>query len=125
MKRIVIIDDSEFLIMQLKNFFVNELKYNVVATGIDGNDAVALYRKYRPDLITLDITMPNKTGEEAVQEIIKEFPDAKILMISAVRGESVLDCMTYGAKGYVEKPLYFSEPEFVEDFKNTLEEIFK
>ncbi|MBF0102337.1 MAG: response regulator [Desulfobacterales bacterium] len=124
-KTVIIIDDSEFLIQQLKKFFINELKLNVVATGKDGNEAIALYRQFHPDLITLDITMPNKTGEDAVKEIIAEFPDAKILIISAVRGDSILDCMAYGAKGYIEKPLYFSETEFVDDFKKTIEEIWE
>ena len=120
---VVIVDDSKFLIKQIVDFFEQQLAFTVVATGSDGNDAVELYRKHRPDLITLDITMPNKTGQEARAAILSEYPEANVLMISAVHGEAMLECMNSGAKGYIEKPLKFSDPEFIEDFKETVREI--
>jgi len=123
-KTVVIVDDSKFLIKKIVAFFENEMKYQVVAQGYDGNDAVALYREHQPDLISLDITMPNKDGQQAMEEIIGEFPDANILIISAVRGDTVLECLDLGAKGYIEKPLRFNDPEFIQDFKETLDEIF-
>ncbi|RKZ49038.1 MAG: response regulator [Candidatus Parabeggiatoa sp. nov. 3] len=123
-KTVVIVDDSKFLIKKIVAFFENEMTYQVVAQGYDGNDAVALYREHQPDLIALDITMPNKDGQQAMEEILAEFPDANILIISAVRGDTVLECMDTGAKGYIEKPLRFNDPEFIQDFKETLDEIF-
>jgi len=123
-KTVVIIDDSKFLIKKIVAFFENEMKYQVLAQGHDGNEAVALYHKHRPDLITLDITMPNKDGQQAMEEIFAQFPKANILIISAVRGDTVLECMDSGAKGYIEKPLRFNDPEFIQDFKDTLDEIF-
>jgi two-component system, chemotaxis family, chemotaxis protein CheY len=124
-RKVVIVDDSKFLIKQIVEFFEKQLGFIVLETGSDGNEAVALYRKHKPDLITLDITMPNKTGEEAMKEILKEFPDANVLMISAVRGDAMLECMNSGAKGYIEKPLKFNDAEFVNDFKETIKEIFE
>lgn len=124
MKKVVIVDDSKFLVKQIAQFFEKNLLCQVAATGSDGNDAVELYHKHKPDLITLDITMPNKDGQQAMKEILAEFPDARILMISAVRGDTMLECMNTGAKGYIEKPLKFAEPEFVKDFQETVEEIF-
>ena len=124
-KNIVVIDDSKFLVKQIVNFFENEMGYNVIAVGHDGNDAVDLYDSHRPDLITLDITMPNKDGQQAMEEILSKHPDANILMISAVRGDTMLECMASGAKGYVEKPLKFNNSEFVEDFKISVTEIFE
>ena len=121
-KTVVIIDDSSFLINQVAAFFNNELQFNVVATGKDGNDAVRLYREHKPDLITLDLTMPNKSGIEAIDEILNEFPEANILVISAVRGDTILQCMSKGAKGYIEKPLKFKDPDFIADFKETIKE---
>jgi two-component system, chemotaxis family, chemotaxis protein CheY len=123
-KTVVIVDDSKFLIKQIVDFFENQLGFQVIATGIDGNEAVELYKTHKPDLITLDITMPNKDGIDALKEIIVAFPAAKILMISAVRGSAMLECMNAGAKGYVEKPLKFSDNEFVNDFKETVNEVF-
>ncbi len=124
-RSVVVVDDSRFLVKQISDFFEKELGFTVSAMGYDGNDAVTLYLKYRPDLITIDITMPNKTGLDAMKEIISEFPQAKVLIISAVRGESMLECMNHGAKGYIEKPLKFNDPEFVSDFKETINEIFR
>ena len=124
-KTVVVVDDSSFLVKQIVEFFVKELKYEVIATGKDGYDAVELYKKHQPDLLTLDITMPNKNGEQALDEILTEFPNANTLMISAVRGDAILACMDRGAKGYIEKPLKFKNSEFVEDFIETVKEIFK
>lgn len=123
-KTAVIIDDSRFLINQIKDFFENTLGFSVIGTGTDGNQAVELYRKHEPDIITLDITMPNRDGEDALREIIGEFPDANVLMISAVRGDTMLECLSAGAKGYIEKPLKFSDSEFIADFHETIREIF-
>ncbi|ERP31646.1 response regulator [Chitinivibrio alkaliphilus] len=124
-KKVVVVDDSKFLTKQIKKFLESEMGYEVVAVGYDGEEAVALYHEHSPDLITLDITMPGKDGQDAMEEIIKEDPDAKILMISAVRGDAMLECMANGAAGYVEKPLKLKDAEFVEDFKSTLNEIFE
>jgi two-component system chemotaxis response regulator CheY len=124
-RTVVVADDSKFLISQIVNFFEKEMGFTVVGTAVDGNQAVELYKKYKPDLITLDITMPNKDGQEAMKEISTEFPNANIIMISAVRGDAMLECMSMGAKGYIEKPLKFSNPEFVKDFKETVNEIFE
>lgn len=124
-RTVVIVDDSKFLIKQIVDFFQNQLGFTVLATGSDGNEAVELYRKHRPTLITLDITMPNKTGADAMKEILSDNPDANVLIISAVRGESMLECMNNGAKGYIEKPLKFNNAEFIEDFKETINEILE
>ena len=123
-KRVIVVDDSKFLVKQIVTFFEQQMAFEVIATGNDGNEAVELYRKYKPDLITLDITMPNKDGQEALKEIVKEFADANCLMISAVRGDAMLECMSIGAKGYVEKPLKFADQEFIDDFKDSVNDVF-
>ncbi|MDG5815075.1 response regulator [Chitinispirillales bacterium ANBcel5] len=124
-KTVVIVDDSKFLLKQIVNFFESKLEFKVLASGCDGNEAVDLYKKHKPDLITLDITMPNKDGFEAMKEILQENAEANILMISAVRGNAMLECMNAGAKGYIEKPLKFNNQEFVQDFIDTVNEIFE
>ena len=124
-KTIVIVDDSKYLINKIADFFQKEMKFDVAAMGYDGNEAVELYREHKPDLITLDITMPNKDGQQAMKEILAEFPEANILIISAVRGDTVLECMNDGAKGYIEKPLKFADADFIKDFKDTLTEVFE
>jgi two-component system, chemotaxis family, chemotaxis protein CheY len=96
--------------------------YDVVALGHNGEEAVELYGKHKPDLITLDITMPVKDGQEALNEIMASDPDAKVVMMSAVRGETMMDCLRVGASGFIEKPLKFNDGEFVENVKDVLED---
>ncbi|HLP40234.1 MAG TPA: response regulator [Fibrobacteria bacterium] len=127
MKRsVVIVDDSQFLQGAIRDFFQQGQigDYEVVAVGSNGAHAVELYRRHKPDLLTLDLTMPVKDGKTALTEIRQEFPDARILVISALSGPAVLECMKLGAKGYVEKPLLFDDEEFCKDFAQTLEEAF-
>lgn len=123
-RSVLIIDDSTFLSRQMADFFTTQLGFQVVGVGRDGNEAVDLYRKLVPDLVTMDLTMPNKDGKTAIEEILTEFPEARIMVISAVKGNSVLECLNRGARGYVEKPLKFADPLFVEDFRRSVEEVF-
>ena len=123
-RTVLIVDDSSFLSKQIAEFFATQLGFQVVGIGKDGNEAVEMHRRLRPDLVTMDLTMPNKDGKTAINEILAEFPDARILVISAVKGNAVLECLNRGAKGYVEKPLKFADPLFVEDFRQSVEEVF-
>ncbi len=124
-KRIVIIDDSIFLIKQLTAFFEAVMGYKVVATGCDGFQALPLYAEHKPDLITLDITMPHKDGVAALTEIMAAHPQARVMMISAVRGPEMTKCLKIGARAYMEKPLLFNDDQFVSEFKASLGEVFE
>ncbi len=124
-KKVVVIDDSKFIVKQLVQFYRDEMGYEVVATGESGEEAIELYRRYKPDLLSLDIIMGGISGLETVEKLIPEFPDAKIIMVSAVRTYEMLECITSGAKGYIEKPLQLHSEEYVNDFKETLAEIFQ
>jgi two-component system chemotaxis response regulator CheY len=122
-KSVIIIDDSKFQVLQLSRFFTESMGFSVPAVGEDGEQAVELYRAHKPDLITMDLTMPKLDGRAALQQILAEFPSANVLVISAVKGPLLLDCLTLGAKSYMEKPLRFDKEDFVRDFKATVEEI--
>jgi len=120
--RVVIVDDSSFLIKQIQEFFEGSMGFHVVAVGRDGREAVELWKNCHPDLITMDLTMPKMDGKAAIAEIMKLSPEAHILVISAVKGSSMLECMKLGAKGFVEKPLKFGDALFVEDFRKSVQE---
>ncbi len=127
MKRTVVIaDDSKFLQMALQaELQKGEFgEYEVLACASNGVQAVDLYRQHRPDLLTLDLTMPVMDGKAALTEILREFPAARILVISALSGNTVLECIRLGAKGFIEKPLRFEDDEFRRDFGLTLGEVF-
>lgn len=124
-KSVVIVDDSKFQTMQLSRFFGEVMGFSVLATGENGEEAVELYRSHRPDLITMDLTMPKLDGRGALSRIIQEFPAARVLVISAVKGPLLLDCLAIGARSYIEKPLRFDKDDFTRDFKATVEEILQ
>lgn len=120
---VVIVDDSSFQTLQLGRFFSETMGFTVSATGENGEEAVELYRAHKPDLITMDLTMPKLDGRGALTQILEEFPAARVLVISAVKGPMLLDCLALGAKSYIEKPLRFDKEDFVRDFKATIGEI--
>ncbi|MBN1576560.1 MAG: response regulator [Chitinispirillaceae bacterium] len=121
-KSVIIIDDSKYIIGLLERFFIDRLHFKIIATALDGTDALNLYRKFKPDLLTLDLSMPNKNGQDVLKELLDEFPDANVLIISAIRGDAILQCLSMGAKGYIEKPLRLSNGDFVADFIETVNE---
>jgi two-component system chemotaxis response regulator CheY len=123
-KSVVIIDDSQYMVDVLTKFFKETMELNVVGASTNGMDAIELYRTFQPDLLSLDISMPNKTGVDVIKEILQEFPYAAILMVSAIRDDYLLDCLRAGAVDVVSKPLDFNDPVFVEKFKNIVEQIF-
>ena len=101
---ILIVDDSPIITRKL-GMMLEQLGYKIVQTAANGREAVAAYKACRPDLVTMDITMPEMDGIEATRTIIKDFPDAKIVMVTSHGQEKmVLDALKAGAKGYVLKP---------------------
>ena len=103
-KTAVIVDDTIFMRMTLKNILEN-IGYRILGEGADGIDAVKLYKKHKPLIITMDITMPNKDGIEAVQEILSFDQKANVIMVSAMGQKTkVIDALTAGAKDFVVKP---------------------
>lgn len=101
---IMIVDDSP--IIQHKLSMMLELAgYRVVQKASTGMEAIAAYRSRRPDVVTMDITMPDMDGIQATRTIVSEFPDAKVIMVTSHGQEKmVLEALKAGAKGYVIKP---------------------
>ncbi len=135
MARILVIDDSIVMRKNLCTIFT-ENGHEVVGEGIDGKQAILLYSELKPDLVTMDITMPKMNGVEAVGFIIKKDINAKIVMISALnQKQMVFEALKNGAKHYVIKPidpakligivnevLDQSNNEFVEEKEESIEE---
>ncbi|MFK7825354.1 MAG: response regulator [Oligoflexales bacterium] len=121
MPKVAIVDDALLIRIQMKKFFEDIMNFEVVGQGADGNDAIKIYREKHPDLMTLDLTMPNKSGVEAIREIMQENRSACILVVSAIKEASMItEALHLGAKGFVNKPLQFSSEEFVESFKEDI-----
>lgn len=118
MSKILIVDDAKFMRLTLSNILI-KAGHEVVGEGENGKDAIRLYRELRPDLVTLDITMPEMNGLEAVKEIKKEFPDAKVMMCSAMgQQKMVVEAIEAGAKDFIVKP--FDESRVVDAINRIL-----
>ncbi len=102
--RVLIVDDALFMRKMLTDI-LNKNGYEVVGEASDGKEAYDKYKELRPDVVTMDITMPGTTGIEGTQMIVSEFPDARIIMCSAMGQESmVIEAIKAGAKNFVVKP---------------------
>jgi two-component system chemotaxis response regulator CheY len=109
-KKILIVDDAAIMRLMLKHLFENN-DFEVVAEAQNGLEAVQLYAEHKPDLVTMDITMPDMDGITAVKEILKTDPNAKIIMCSAMgQVNKVKAAVLAGAKSFLVKPL---QPERV------------
>lgn len=102
--KILLVDDAAFMRMMLKDTLKKNGYENIVEAA-DGELAVAAYKAEKPDLVIMDITMPNKNGLEALKEIKEYDSDSKIVMCSAMGQESmVVEAIRNGAKDFIVKP---------------------
>ncbi|HEY1789873.1 MAG TPA: response regulator transcription factor [Verrucomicrobiae bacterium] len=102
--RILLIDDHYMVRIGLKAILSLEPDFCIVGEAEDGPGGVELFRKYVPDITLMDLRMPGMGGVEATVAILKEFPDAKIIMLTTYDGdEDVYRGLKSGAKGYVLK----------------------
>ena len=104
---IVLIDDDQLVCMSLKMILEADNNIHVTAIGHDGNDALPLYRQYRPDIVLMDIRMQHRSGTDALSDILAEFPDARVLFLTTfVDDEYITKALQLGAKGYIIKQDY-------------------
>jgi YesN/AraC family two-component response regulator len=103
--KVLIVDDSLLSIRTLSSL-LNDMGHLVIQTAPTGALALEAYREAMPDLVTMDITMPEMDGITATQNILAEFPKAKIIMVTSHGQEAlVMKAVKAGAKGYVLKPI--------------------
>jgi two-component system chemotaxis response regulator CheY len=110
-EKILIVDDAMFMRYTIKKALSNGGYYNFVEAA-DVAEAVEYYQNEKPNLVTMDITMPGKDGIEGLKEIIKLDPAAKVMMVSAAgQKPKVIEALKSGAKHFVVKP--FKEEEIL------------
>ena len=104
MAKVLIVDDAAFMRMMLKDI-ITDIGHEVIGEACNGFEAVELYKSLQPDVVTLDITMPEKDGITALSEIMAINPDAKCVMCSAMGQQSmVIQAIKAGAKDFIIKP---------------------
>ena len=104
-KRILIVDDAKFTRNMLKKIIDKTNYAEVVGEATNGNEALELYDKLKPDMVTMDLVMPEKGGIETTEELIKKDNNALIVIVSALGQEAlVLEAAKKGAKDFIQKP---------------------
>ncbi|TFB23202.1 response regulator [Filobacillus milosensis] len=118
-EKILVVDDAAFMRMMIKDI-LEKNGFEVVGEAEDGQQAVEKYQELNPDLVTLDITMPEKDGITALKEIVGQDPSAKVVMCSAMGQQAmVIDAIQAGAKDFIVKP--FQADRVIEAIKKVLE----
>lgn len=104
---LIIIDDDPFVTGALKILLEANPNITVLASGSNGKEAVSLYRRHRPDILLMDIRMEEIDGLTASEQILQEYPDAKILLLTTFSDdEYIIKALLLGAKGYLLKQDY-------------------
>ncbi len=103
MKRVLIVDDASVVRLMLKKAL--KADFDIVGEATNGVDALAKYKELKPDLVTMDITMPEADGIQATKDIIAFDEDAKIVMMSGIdQKEMLTQAIKAGASSYIVKP---------------------
>lgn len=119
-KTVLIVDDVAFARRVLKDILTHA-KYNVIGEATNGDEAVSLYRKHKPDFVTMDVVMPSKGGIEATRQILDGDKGARIIIVSAMGHEQLLmDAINAGARDYILKP--FSAEDLLKAVEKVLRE---
>jgi two-component system chemotaxis response regulator CheY len=104
MSKIMVVDDAAFMRITIKNM-LKKSAHIVIGEAENGRKAVERYRALQPDIVTMDITMPEMDGLEALREILRINPTANIIMVSAMGQEAMVrEAIMTGAKGFIVKP---------------------
>lgn len=116
--KILIVDDSA-LIRKMLRALLEKNGYNVVAEAANGAEAVELYEQVKPDVVTLDITMPIMDGVEALRNIKTKHPDSKAIMITAAgQQDKIVEALKLGAEQFIMKP--FNDEDVIKNFEKVL-----
>ncbi|HWR40633.1 MAG TPA: response regulator [Patescibacteria group bacterium] len=104
MASVLIVDDAAFMRMSLK-MMLEKNGYQVVGEAVNGVEGIRMFNELRPDIVTMDITMPEMTGLEALKGIMAIDKKAKVMMVSAMGQETMVkEAVVAGARGFVVKP---------------------
>ncbi|NLW08481.1 MAG: response regulator [Firmicutes bacterium] len=116
--RVMLVDDAKVMRLMLARIF-EQAGYEIVGEASNGLEAVEKYKEIKPDLVMMDITMPEMSGIDAVKEIRNIDPDARIIMCTAMgQRPLVVEAITAGAMNYIVKP--FTPSKVLEAAKEAL-----
>ena len=116
MPTVLVVDDAVFMRATIKRMLENH-QFEIIGEAANGKEAIEKYRELLPDVVTMDITMPGMTGIEAVKAITSEFPEAKIVMVTALGQQKlIVEAIESGAKDFITKP--FNPEQIIQVLQN-------
>jgi two-component system chemotaxis response regulator CheY len=111
--RVIVADDEQHCRVLMKAV-LSSMGCDVVGEARTGDEAIELYKKYNPNMLLLDVNMPIKTGDEVLEELFAEFPDAFVIVLTSVTDmESIEKCLSMGAANYIRKDTPVSEIKMI------------
>ena len=121
MVSVLVVDDSSFIARSMK-CVLEAMDFNVVALAHDGVQGLEKYEELGPDVMLLDVTMPNMDGVECLTRVRELDEDARVVMLSAVHDEETINqCLALGAMAFLQKPIRNGNQEDMDRLRTTLE----
>lgn len=120
MLKLMVVDDSNIIRNKIKRSYNNH-QFDLVAAASSGVEAVRLFSQHQPDVVTMDLTMPEMDGIGCIERIIKLNPEVRILVVSALSDKSTgIEALEKGARGFLLKP--FTEQQLSDALEELLED---
>lgn len=117
-KSVLVVDDTQFMRKMLKDI-ISE-RFEIIGEAENGKECLEMIEKHQPDIVTMDVIMPEMDGLEALSKIKEKYEDLKVVMVTSVgQNEKVTEAMKKGAEGYIIKP--FDEESVLEEIEKALE----
>jgi two-component system chemotaxis response regulator CheY len=117
--KLLIVDDSEIIRIAIENYLKNS-DVEIVGQAGDGVEALEIFNEKKPDMVTMDITMPEMDGLTCMQEMLKINSDVKVIVITVhSKKDMAIKALQKGAKRFLKKP--FNEKELIENIKKLME----
>lgn len=119
--KFLVVDDSKILIKKITSY-LEKMGFSVIGQAHDGFQGAELFQNLKPDVVLLDVTMPNRDGRDCLMDILKINPDACVIMLSATKSEDVInDCKAIGAIDFINKDDLVDSAIFSEHLKKALD----
>lgn len=120
MYKLMVVDDSNIIRNRIKRGY-NATQFELVATATNGVEAMEFFKKFRPNVVTMDLTMPEMDGLECIQRLVELDPNIHIMVISALSDKATgIRALELGAQGFICKP--FTDEELVEALDELVQE---
>ena len=119
-RKLMIVDDSNLIRKKIAREF-DQNRFDLVASAENGEKAIELFKEFKPEIITMDITMPHLDGIDCIEQLIAIQPDVKILVISALNDKATgMEALEKGAMGFINKP--FSQQGIIDALATLVED---